>query len=252
MLLDGAAQEAEPMTETLYRDDPYLAEAEAVVRAAGVEGIELDRTIFYASSGGQPGDTGRIAFADGEVAVTGTVHPDGDRSRILHLLAAGPPALAPGTAVRLALDWERRHRLMRMHSALHLLSVVLPYGVTGGQVGEDKGRLDFDMPEPPEDVAELEARLNHYVAADLPIAAEWISEEELAERPEMVKTMKVKPPVGQGRVRLVRIGVPGDTLDLQPCGGTHVRSTGEIGGLRIGKIEKKGRENRRVNLHFAG
>ena len=148
----------------------------------------------------------------------------------------------------LRLDWERRYRLMRMHSALHLLSVVLPYGVTGGQIGEDKGRLDFDMPEPPEDVAAIEARLNELVAAGLPISAEWITEEELAARPEMVKTMKVKPPVGQGRVRLVRIG---GACDLQPCGGTHVRSTGEIGPLRIGRIEKKGRENRRVNLHFA-
>jgi misacylated tRNA(Ala) deacylase len=152
-----------------------------------------------------------------------------------------------GETVALRLDWDRRHRLMRMHSALHLLSVVLPYGVTGGSVGEDKGRLDFDMPEPPEDVAGLEARLNGYVAAGLPIGAEWVSEEELAARPEMVKTMKVKPPVGQGRVRLVRIG----DVDLQPCGGTHVRSTAEIGRLRLGKIEKKGRENRRVNLHFA-
>ena len=140
---------------------------------------------------------------------------------------------------------------MRMHSALHLLSVALPYGVTGGQIGEDKGRLDFDMPEPPDDVAAIEAFLNDHVAADLAIAAEWITEAELAAQPEMVKTMKVKPPMGQGRVRLIRIGRGGDTLDLQPCGGTHVRSTGEIGRLRIGKIEKKGRENRRVNLHFA-
>jgi misacylated tRNA(Ala) deacylase len=140
---------------------------------------------------------------------------------------------------------------MRMHSALHLLSVVLPFGVTGGSIGEDKGRLDFDMPEPPEDVAALAERLNGYVAADLPITSEWITEEELAARPEMVKTMKVKPPVGQGRVRLVRIGTGEATVDLQPCGGTHVRSTAEIGALRIGKIEKKGRENRRVNLHLA-
>jgi misacylated tRNA(Ala) deacylase len=140
---------------------------------------------------------------------------------------------------------------MRMHSALHLLSVVLPYGVTGGQIGEDKGRLDFDMPKPPDDIAGLEAALNAHVAADLPITAEWIDEAELAARPEMVKTMKVQPPVGQGRVRLVRIGAGAEPLDLQPCGGTHVRSTGEIGPLRIGKIEKKGRENRRVALHFA-
>jgi misacylated tRNA(Ala) deacylase len=231
------------MTEYLFRDDAYLAEAEAVVTAAGAEGIELDRTIFYASSGGQPGDTGRI----GGVAVTGAVHPDGDRGRVLHLVEPGAALPRVGETVALRLDWDRRHRLMRMHSALHLLSVVLPYGVTGGSVGEDKGRLDFDMPEPPEDVAGLEARLNGYVAAGLPIGAEWVSEEELAARPEMVKTMKVKPPVGQGRVRLVRIG----DVDLQPCGGTHVRSTAEIGRLRLGKIEKKGRENRRVNLHFA-
>jgi misacylated tRNA(Ala) deacylase len=235
------------MTEYLFREDPYLAEAAAVVTAAGPEGIELDRTIFYASSGGQPGDTGRI----GEVEVAGAVHPEGDRLRILHLVAGDVALPAAGTPVTQRLDWERRYRLMRMHSALHLLSVVLPYGVTGGAIGEDKGRLDFDMPEPPADVGGLEARLNDHVAANLPIAAEWIGEEELAARPEMVKTMKVKPPVGQGRVRLVRIGVGDGTIDLQPCGGTHVRSTGEIGALRIGRIEKKGRENRRVNLHFA-
>jgi misacylated tRNA(Ala) deacylase len=239
------------MTEYLFRDDAYLAEAGAVVTAAGPEGIELDRTLFYASSGGQPGDTGRIELGGGlTIAVTGAVHPDGDRGRILHLVAAeaAPPV---GTTVTQRLDWERRYRLMRMHSALHLLSVVLPFGVTGGSIGEDKGRLDFDMPEPPEAVGGLEVQLNEYVAADLPIAAEWIGEDELAARPEMVKTMKVKPPAGQGRVRLVRIGTGEGTIDLQPCGGTHVRSTGEIGALRIGKIEKKGRENRRVNLHFA-
>jgi misacylated tRNA(Ala) deacylase len=234
------------MTEFLFRDDAYLAETEAVVTAAGPDGVELDRSIFYASSGGQPGDTGRI----GGVAVTGAVHPDGDRARILHLTEAGAALPAVGDTVATGLDWDRRYRLMRMHSALHLLSVVMPYGVTGGQIGADKGRLDFDMPEPPEDVAAIEARLNALVAAALPVSAEWISEEELAARPEMVKTMKVKPPVGQGRVRLVRIGAGAETIDLQPCGGTHVRSTDEIGPLRIGRIEKKGRENRRVNLHF--
>jgi len=235
------------MTAYLFRDDAYLAEAEAVVTAAGPEGIELDRSLFYASSGGQPGDTGRIAG----VAVTGAVHPDGDRTRILHLTEPGAALPRVGETVALSLDWDRRYRLMRMHSALHLLSVALPYGVTGGQIGEEKGRLDFDMPEPPDEVAAIEARLNALVAAALPVSAEWISEAELAARPEMVKTMKVKPPVGQGRVRLVRIGAGAETIDLQPCGGTHVRSTAEIGPLRIGKIEKKGRENRRVNLHFA-
>jgi misacylated tRNA(Ala) deacylase len=238
------------MTEYLFRENAYLAEAEAVVTVVRPDGIELDRTVFYASSGGQPGDIGQIELADGRALdVTGAVHLDGDRRRIVHLVAAAVPPV--GSVVAQRLDWERRHRLMRMHSALHLLSVVLPYGVTGGQVGEDKGRLDFDMPEPPENVTELEVRLNEYIAADLPIGAEWIGEEELAARPGIVKTMKVKPPVDQGRVRLVRIGVGEDAIDLQPCGGTHVRSTGEIGPLRIGKIEKKGRENRRVTLHFA-
>jgi misacylated tRNA(Ala) deacylase len=239
------------MTDYLFREDAYLAETEARILAVFPEGVELDRTIFYASSGGQPGDTGRLIAGGRAIAVTGAVHPEGDRTRVLHLLAADETPPGAGAVVTLALDWERRHRLMRMHSALHLLSVVLPYGVTGGSVGDDKGRLDFDMPAPPEDVAALEEALNGYVAADLPIGSEWISDAELAARPEMVKTMKVKPPMGQGRVRLVRIGTEEETVDLQPCGGTHVRSTAEIGRLRIGKIEKKGRENRRVNLHFA-
>jgi misacylated tRNA(Ala) deacylase len=240
------------MTEYLFRDDPYARTAEATVTASGPEGFELDRTIFYAASGGQPGDTGTFTRAGGGSGrIADTVHPGGDRTRVVHAVAPGDAAPAVGETVILALDWERRHRLMRMHSALHLLSVVLPYGVTGGAIGEDKGRLDFDMPEPPADLAAVEAALNAHVAADLPVSAEWITEEELAARPEMVKTMKVKPPVGQGRVRLVRIGAGEGTLDLQPCGGTHVAATGEIGRLRIGKVEKKGRENRRVNLHFA-
>ncbi len=239
------------MTDYLFRDDPYLAEATAAIVAAGDGGIEFERTIFYATSGGQPGDTGTLTSADGTVAITGTIHPDGDRTRILHQLPAHATPPPVGSAVTLRLDWDRRHRLMRMHTALHLLSVVMPYGVTGGSIGEDRGRLRFDMPEPPADVPALEAELNAHVAADLPVTAEWITEAELAARPEMVKTMKVKPPSGQGRVRLVRIGAGDGTIDLQPCGGTHVRATGEVGPLRIGKIEKKGRENRRVSLHFA-
>lgn len=240
------------MTEFLFRDDAYLTETPAVVTAAEPGGISLDRTVFYATSGGQPGDTGTLVLPDGTTrAIIGAVHPEGDRSRILHLLEPGAEPPAVGTPVTLRLDRERRHRLMRMHTALHLLSVVMPYGVTGGAIGEDRGRLDFDMPEPPADVPALEAALNAHVAADLPVSDEWITEEALAARPEMVKTMKVKPPVGQGRVRLVRIGAGAATLDLQPCGGTHVRSTAEIGPLRIGRIEKKGRENRRVSLHFA-
>jgi misacylated tRNA(Ala) deacylase len=237
-------------TAFLFRNDPYASTATATIVASGPDGIELDRTIFYATSGGQPGDTGSLTLQDGRtLAITGAVHPEGARDRILHLVEGAAPD--PGTEVRLALDWERRHRLMRMHTALHLLSVVMPFPVTGGAIGAEKSRLDFDMAEPPAELAGLEAALNAHVASDLPVSEEWITEAELAARPEMVKTMKVKPPSGQGRVRLVRIGAGAATLDLQPCGGTHVRSTSEIGALRIGKIEKKGRENRRVHLHLA-
>ncbi len=239
------------MTDYLFREDAYLAEAEAVVIASGPEGVELDRTVFYPASGGQPGDSGALRLADGRTArVAETLHPGGDRTRALHRLAADAPRPETGATVRLAIDWPRRLRLMRMHTALHLLSVAMPFPVTGGQVGEGKGRLDFDMPEPPADLAAVEAALNAHVAADLPVTTEWITDEELAARPDLVKTMKVKPPLGQGRVRLVRIGTGAATLDLQPCGGTHVRSTAAIGLLALGRIEKKGRENRRVYLHL--
>lgn len=248
------------MTDYLFRDDAYLRSCPARVTGiaeaageAGDSGIEVDRTVFYASSGGQPGDTGRLVRADGtQLALVGAVHPGGERLHILHLPALGAALPSVGETVTLVLDWPRRHRLMRMHTALHLLSVVMPCGVTGGAIAEDKGRLDFDMPEPPADVAALEAALNAFVAADLRVGAEWISEAELDATPEMVKTMKVQPPRGQGRVRLIRIGQGAGTVDLQPCGGTHVARTGEIGPLRIGRIEKKGRENRRVHLHFTG
>lgn len=245
------------MTDYLFRDDAYLRACDARVVAiveteGGMPAVELDRTVFYATSGGQPGDTGHLTRADGgTLALIGAVHPGGDRLRVLHLAEAGAALPEPGEPVALALDWGRRHRLMRMHTALHLLSVVMPYGVTGGAIGEDKGRLDFDMPEPPSDIAALEHALNDHVAADLPVTAEWIEEAALDAAPEMVKTMKVAPPRGQGRVRLIRIGEGAATIDLQPCGGTHVAATGEIGRLRIGKIEKKGRENRRVSLHFS-
>ncbi|WP_111429546.1 alanyl-tRNA editing protein [Rhodobacteraceae bacterium DSL-40] len=240
------------MTEFLFRDDPYATECAAVVTAVAEGGVELDRTIFYATSGGQEGDTGVLVTASGEeLHVTGAIHPGRDRLRILHLVADNAPLPAIGEAVTLRLDWGRRYRMMRMHTALHLLSVVLPYGVTGGAITAEKGRLDFDMTEPPGDVAAVEAALNALVARDLPVTAEWISDADMAAQPELVKTMVVKPPTGQGRVRLIRIGSGEATVDLQPCGGTHVGRTGEIGSLRLGKIEKKGRSNRRVNLHFA-
>ncbi len=237
------------MTEFLFRDDPYLTDTSATVIAVTPEGgIILDRTVFYAASGGQPGDTGLLRLADGgEVEIATTVHPDGDKTRIIHVPAAAEALPQPGDNVTATLDWDRRHRLMRMHTALHLLSVVLPYPVTGGSVGEEKGRLDFDMPEAPEDVEALADQLNRMVDADYPVTAEWITDAEMTAQPDLIKTMNVKPPMGQGRVRLIRIG----DVDLQPCGGTHVRSTGEIGRLTLGKIEKKGKQNRRVSLMFA-
>ncbi len=240
-------------THFLFRDESYLTKAEAAVVAVNeMGGIVLDRTVFYANSGGQPGDCGVLQTEDGgEIAIATAVHPEGDKTEIVHVPADGQTPPRPGEKVTAVIDWDRRHRLMRMHTALHLLSVVMPFPVTGGSVGADKGRLDFDMPDAPEDVAAVEAALNMLVVQDHSVTAEWITEEELDANPGLVKTMKVKPPRGQGRVRLIRIGTAKETVDLQPCGGTHVRSTGEIGALRIGKIEKKGKQNRRVNVFFA-
>jgi misacylated tRNA(Ala) deacylase len=175
------------------------------------------------------------------------VHPDGDKMRIIHVPAEGQPKPEVGETVTAAVDWERRYRLMRMHTALHLLSVVFPYPVTGGSVGEDKGRLDFDMPEVPSDLPAMEVELNRLMAGNHAVTAEWITDAEMAAQMDLIKTMKVKPPMGQGRVRLIRIG----DVDLQPCGGTHVRNTSEIGPLKLGKLEKKGAINRRVSLLFA-
>jgi misacylated tRNA(Ala) deacylase len=236
------------MTEFVFRTDSYLRSLDAIVTEVAPDGgIVLDRTILYAASGGQPNDIGRLASSDGRVVpIVNVIHPDGDKTRIVHVPGDGAPALSVSDKVRIELDWERRYRLMRMHTALHLLSVVFPFPVTGGSVGEDKGRLDFDMPEVPENLAELEAKLNAMVAGNHVVSQEWITDDEMAANPGLVKTMKVKPPMGQGRVRLIRIG----DVDLQPCGGTHVASTLEIGPLKLGKIEKKGAQNRRVALLF--
>ena len=237
------------MTEFVFRSDSYLKTLPATVTEIGADGdIGLDRTIFYAASGGQPNDTGRIVGADGRaVPIVNVIHPEGDKTRIMHVPAEGAPPPVVGEMVTLEIDWDRRYRLMRMHTALHLLSVVFPFPVTGGSVGEDKGRLDFDMPEMPDNLPELEARLNAMVAGRHAVTQEWITDAEMAANPGLIKTMKVKPPMGQGRVRLIRIG----DVDLQPCGGTHVANTSEIGPLKLGKIEKKGAQNRRVALLFA-
>lgn len=237
------------MTEPLYRD-AYLAEAPGRVTGHTPEGgVVLDASVFYPTGGGQPGDSGWLDWAGGSLPVATAMKGEG---RAVVLVPGEPVPLPPvGAVVLQRLDWGRRHRHMRVHTALHLLSVVIPLPVTGGQIGADKGRLDFDMPEAPEDREALEAALNALVARDLAVSEDWITDAELAARPEMVKTMAVKPPVGQGRVRLIRIGAGDDQVDLQPCGGTHVASTGEIGRLVFGKIEKKGRQNRRVSLHLA-
>lgn len=237
------------MTVFLFRDDSYLRESSGTVTEVLPDGgIVLDRTIFYAASGGQPADAGSLVRANGEtITVSNVVHPEGDKARIVHLPADGQPLPEPGEVLTGRIDWDRRHALMRMHTALHLLSVVFPFPVTGGSVGTDKGRLDFDMPEVPQDLDRLEARLNEMIAGGHAVTQEWITDAEMAANPGLIKTMKVKPPMGQGRVRLIRIG----DVDLQPCGGTHVANTSEIGPVRLGKIEKKGAQNRRVSLLFA-
>jgi len=236
------------MTEFVFREDWTAKTLPVTVTAVTPDGgIELDRTIFYATSGGQPGDTGYLERADGRhIPITGTIHPDGDKTVIVHIPAADAPTLAVGEHLTAVIDWERRHKLSRMHTALHLITVVLPYPITGAAVGEDKGRVDFNLPEVP-DAAEIESKLNALVEAALPVSAEWITDAELEANPGLIKSMNVKPPMGQGRVRLVRIG----DIDLQPCGGTHVANTREIGPLKLGKIEKKGAINRRVTVFFA-
>jgi len=236
------------MTEFVFRDDSYRKTLPVLVTAVTPDGgIVLDRTIFYATSGGQPGDTGYLQRASGEhIPITGTIHPEGDKTVIVHLPAADAPRPKVGEALTAVIDWERRHKLMRIHTALHLVTVVLPYPITGAAVAEDKGRVDFNLPEVP-DAADVEAQLNALIDAGHPVSAEWITDAELEANPGLIKSMNVKPPMGQGRVRLVRIG----DVDLQPCGGTHVANTREIGPLKLGKIEKKGVINRRVTVFFA-
>lgn len=239
------------MTDLLFRADPYLAEAPARVTGHTPEGgIVLDRTVFYPTGGGQPGDAGWLDWDGGTLAVATAVKAEGGG---VALVPAGPVAMPPvGAAVLQRLDWGLRYRHMQVHTALHLLSVVIPLPVTGGQIGPGRGRLDFDMPDAPEDVAALEERLNALIDRDLAVTDDWITDEALAANPGLVKTMSVKPPMGQGRVRLVRIGSGPDQVDLQPCGGTHVARTAEIGRVAIGRIEKKGRMNRRVPITLDG
>ena len=240
------------MTEPLYRDDAYLRECSATVTAINERGgVVLDRTVFYPTGGGQPGDRGVLEWQGGATPIATpivTAVKGETADQVIHVPAEGATLPPVGAQVTARLDWDTRYRHMRVHTGLHLLSVVIPLPVTGGSIGASKGRLDFDMPEAPRDRQALERALNALITADYPVSDQWITDAELAASPDLVKTMAVKPPVGQGRVRLLRIGSAETTIDLQPCGGTHVRSTAEIGPVRFGKIEKKGRQNRRVAI----
>lgn len=234
------------MTELLFRADAYQTAADCQIIGHTAEGgLIVDRTIFYPTGGGQPGDSGVLEWAGGQVPIATVLKFDG----CVALVPSEPLPMPPiGAPARQLVDWTRRYRHMRVHTALHLLSVVIPLPVTGGQIGADRGRLDFDMAEPPGDVAALEEALNALIQRDLVVGEVWITDEELAANPGLVKTMSVRPPTGQGQVRLVRITDGEAVIDLQPCGGTHVRRTGEIGRIEIGRIEKKGRQNRRVAI----
>jgi len=237
-------------TAALFRDDAYLKEAEATVLAVNDRGgIILDRTIFYATSGGQPGDTGVITRADGSaVAIAATVTGE-TKDEIIHIPADADNLPSVGEKVRLAIDWERRLNLMRMHTACHLVSVICPFPITGAAVSEDDSRIDLDIPDPSYTKELVTERLMEIVRADHPVSIRWITDEELAANPGLVKSKNVRPPMGTGRIRLVLIGEDA-SVDSQPCGGTHVARTGEIGEIHIGKIEKKGRENRRFRIRF--
>ena len=235
------------MTQKLFLEDAYATQAAGVVACVLPGGVVLDRSVFYARSGGQPGDTGRLAWPGGESVVTEAAKGEGDA--VLLPVVGDPPPL--GTAVTATIDWPRRHAHMRMHTALHLLCVLLPgAAVTGGQIGAEKSRLDFDLPAAPDREA-VEAGLAALVAADHAVTAEWVDESVLDTNPGLVRTLSVKPPRGTGRLRLVRIGPIEAPVDLQPCGGTHVARTGEVGAVRVAKIENKGKQNRRITLVFA-
>ena len=228
--------------EPVFRDDVYARSCRAVVRRVQGERIRLDRTVFYPEGGGQPGDTGRLVADGAVVAIVNAVKDDGDD--VAHIAAPDSPRLTAGTPVTAEIDWERRYRHMRMHTALHVLCALVDAEITGAAVGERKSRIDFNWPEPDRTREELTARLAEIVADDRPVVPRWIADDELDARPELIRTMSVKPPRGSGHVRLLEI----EGIDLQPCGGTHVTRTRELGAVAVSKIENKGRQNRRINI----
>ena len=235
------------LTEEVFRTDSYLKECEAtVVSVNDLGGIILDRTNFYPTGGGQPGDTGILLLKDGgEITIATTVKGKGDEN-VVHVPAEGQEAPATGTKVVAVIDWERRYKHMQMHTALHLMCNVVPAGVTGNQIGTEKSRMDFDMGDEKLDKDTISQAVNALIDADHPTTIDYITDEELDAQPEIIPTMSVAPPRGAGRVRLMKIG----DIDLQPCGGTHVSRTGEIQHIRVIKIESKGKRNRRVSIAF--
>jgi misacylated tRNA(Ala) deacylase len=235
------------MAELLFRDDAYLRSCEATVVAVDERGIRLDRTVFYPMGGGQPGDTGALKRADGSTIAIADSRKGDSLDDVLHVPATGGALPAVGEKVTAEIDWDRRHRLMRMHTCLHLLCAVVPGAVTGGQISDGKARLDFDVPGEALDKVVITEKLNALISADHAVTPRWITDKELEAQPDLVRTMSVKPPTGFGKVRLLDIA----GVDLQPCGGTHIRHTAEIGRVEVTKIENKGRQNRRVNLAFA-
>ena len=237
------------MSELLFRDDAYLKLATAeLVELTDNGGLIFDQTVFYPIGGGQPSDVGELISGGLNLKVREV--RKGDQGKVVFFVEGSTEGIQIGHKFQQKIDWPTRYGYMKIHTALHLLSVVIPLGVTGGSIGSQKGRLDFEMPEPLENKEILENELNELIARGLKITESWITDAELEENPSLVKTMRVKPPMGQGKVRLVRIGTETDEIDLQPCGGTHVKSTLEIGKIRLGKVENKGKSNRRVHLHL--
>ncbi|HXI68257.1 MAG TPA: alanyl-tRNA editing protein [Steroidobacteraceae bacterium] len=235
-------------TELLFREDAYLRTATARVLAVSERGIELDRTVFYPLGGGQAGDTGRLLRAPGDALAIADTRKGETPDRVLHLPAPGGPLPQPGETVTLEIDWPRRYRLMRLHTALHLLSSVIPAPVTGGNITPEKARLDFDIDFSQLNAERIERDTNALIAAGAATETVWITDAELDAQPDLVKTMSVQPPRGAGRVRLLKI--PG--IDLQPCGGTHVANIAEIEGIRVLKIRSEGKRNKRVEIALSG
>lgn len=240
------------MTELLCLDDSYQTEFDAKVISQDGNMLVLDKTLFYATSGGQPGDTGKVIINGQEIPIQTTIKDRDNPGQIIHILPEGIalPDLSAEQDVHGHINWQWRHANMRMHTALHLLCTLIDGDVTGGQIGSAKSRLDFNIENGALDKETLTEQLNQLIQQDHPVTQEWITDEKLDANPEMIRTLSVKPPRGSGKVRLVRIGTADNTIDLQPCGGTHVRSTAEIGAVEVAKIENKGKMNKRVSIRF--